>query len=150
MEMDDNKRRRNMILYVLIAFVVYLVLSTVLFPNIGHTQQITKTDYSTFVKALDKKSVDKVEYNTDDYSIYYTKKGEDENIAYKTTGVPNDAGFTDRVLESGYLPRSLPRGHRTPCDRCRVRVVRGAEQTGESSSLSGSLAALEPAHQARC
>ena len=55
MEMDDNKRRRNMILYVLIAFVVYLVLSTVLFPNIGHTQQITKTDYSTFVKALDKK-----------------------------------------------------------------------------------------------
>ena len=101
MEMDDNKRRRNMILYVLIAFVVYLVLSTVLFPNIGHTQQITKTDYSTFVKALDKKSVDKVEYNTDDYSIYYTKKGEDENIAYKTTGVPNDAGFTDRVLESG-------------------------------------------------
>ena len=101
MEMDDNKRRRNMILYVLIAFVVYLVLSTVLFPNIGHTQQITKTDYSTFVKALDKKSVDKVEYNTDDYTIYYTKKGEDENIAYKTTGVPNDAGFTDRVLESG-------------------------------------------------
>lgn len=101
MEMDDNKRRRNMILYVLIAFVVYLVLSTVLFPNIGHTQQITKTDYSTFVKALDKKSVDKVEYNTDDYSIYYTKKGEDENIAYKTTGVPNDTGFTDRVLESG-------------------------------------------------
>lgn len=101
MEMDDNKRRRNMILYVLIAFVVYLVLSTVLFPNIGHTQQITKTDYSTFVKALDKKSVEKVEYNTDDYTIYYTKKGEDENIAYKTTGVPNDAGFTDRVLESG-------------------------------------------------
>ena len=101
MEMDDNKRRRNMILYVLIVFVVYLVLSTVLFPNIGHTQQITKTDYSTFVKALDKKSVDKVEYNTDDYTIYYTKKGEDKNIAYKTTGVPNDAGFTDRVLESG-------------------------------------------------
>ncbi len=85
MEMDDNKRRRNMIVYVLIAFVVYLVLSTVLFPNIGHTQQITKTDYSTFVKRLDKKSVDKVEYNTDDYTIYYTKKGEDENIAYKTT-----------------------------------------------------------------
>lgn len=101
MEMDDNKRRRNMILYVLIAFVVYLVLSTVLFPNIGHTQQITKTDYSTFVKALDKKSVDKVEYNTDDYTIYYTKKGEDENIAYKTTGVPSDTGFTDRVLEAG-------------------------------------------------
>ena len=45
MEMDDRKRRRNMILYVLIAFVVYLVLSTVLFTNLGRTQQITETDY---------------------------------------------------------------------------------------------------------
>ncbi len=33
MEMDDHKRRRNMILYVLIAFAVYLVLSNVLFPR---------------------------------------------------------------------------------------------------------------------
>ena len=101
MEMDDRKRRRNMILYVLIAFVVYLVLSTVLFPNLGRTQQITETDYSTFVAALKKKKVDKVEYNTDDYTIYYTKKGESEDIAYKTVGVPNDSGFTDRVLDAG-------------------------------------------------
>lgn len=100
MEMDDRKRRRNMILYVLIAFVVYLVLSTVLFPNLGRTQQITETDYSTFVTALKKKKVDKVEYNTDDYTIYYTKKGESEDIAYKTVGVPNDSGFTDRVLDA--------------------------------------------------
>ena len=101
MEMDDHKRRRNMILYVLIAFVAYLVLSTVLFPNLGRTQQITETDYSTFVSALSDKQVDKVEYNTDDYTIYYTKKGEDDSIAYKTVGVPNDSGFTDRVLASG-------------------------------------------------
>ncbi len=33
MEMDDHKRRRNMILYVLIALAVYMVLSQVLFPN---------------------------------------------------------------------------------------------------------------------
>ena len=33
MEMDDHKRRRNLILYMLIAFAVYLVLSSVLFPN---------------------------------------------------------------------------------------------------------------------
>lgn len=101
MEMDDRKRRRNMILYVLIAFVVYLVLSTVLFPNLGRTQQITETDYSTFVTALKKKKVNKVEYNTDDHTIYYTKKGESEDIAYKTVGVPNDSGFTDRVLDAG-------------------------------------------------
>ena len=33
MEMDEHKRRRNMILYVLIALAVYLVLNTLLFPN---------------------------------------------------------------------------------------------------------------------
>ena len=107
MEMDDHKRRRNMILYVLIAFVVYLVLSTVLFPNIGHTQQITETDYSTFVSALKRKDVESVQYNTDDYTIYYTKKGEDDSIAYKTVGVPNDSGFTDRVLASGASLESI-------------------------------------------
>ena len=107
MEMDDNKRRRNMIVYVLIAFVVYLVLSTVLFPNIGQTQQITETDYSTFVRALKKKDVESVQYDTDDYTIYYTKKGDADNIAYKTTGVPNDSGFTDRVLDSGASLKSV-------------------------------------------
>ncbi len=107
MEMDDNKRRRNMIVYVLIAFVVYLVLSTTLFPNIGQTQQITETDYSTFVTALKKKTVESVQYDTDDYTIYYTKKGEAANVAYKTTGVPNDSGFTDRVLDSGASLKSI-------------------------------------------
>ena len=65
MEMNDNKRRRNMILYVLIAFAVYLVLSNVLFPSMRYQQKITETDYTTLVDALDKKEVDKVEYNTD-------------------------------------------------------------------------------------
>ena len=32
MEMDDRKRRRNMILYVLIAFVVYLASARCCFP----------------------------------------------------------------------------------------------------------------------
>ena len=35
MEMDDHKRRRNMILYVLIAFALYLVLNQVLSRSVG-------------------------------------------------------------------------------------------------------------------
>ena len=101
MEMNDNKRRRNMILYVLIAFAVYLVLSNVLFPSMRYQQKITETDYTTLVDALDKKEVDKVEYNTDSYEILWTKKGEGDDVAYKTTGMPNDAGFTDRVVDAG-------------------------------------------------
>ena len=101
MEMNDNKRRRNMILYVLIAFAVYLVLSNVLFPSMRYQQKITETDYTTLVDALDKKEVDKVEYNTDSYEILWTKKGEGDDVAYKTTGMPNDSGFTDRVVDAG-------------------------------------------------
>ena len=46
MEMDDHKRRRNMILYVLIAFALYLVINQVLFPSLANKQmQITQVDY---------------------------------------------------------------------------------------------------------
>ena len=44
MEMDDHKRRRNMILYVLIAIAVYLVLNQVLFPNMNRPQTITSAE----------------------------------------------------------------------------------------------------------
>ena len=101
MEMDDHKRRRNMILYVLIAFAVYLVLNQVLFPSMNRPQTITTTDYTTFVKRLDAEKVDKVEYNNDTGEVLYTLKGEDASKAYKTTAVLNDSGFTDRVLKSG-------------------------------------------------
>ena len=50
MEMDDHKRRRNLILYVLIAFAVYLVLSSVLFPNFRNggleVQDVTSVSYT--------------------------------------------------------------------------------------------------------
>ena len=47
MEMDDHKRRRNMILYVLIAFAVYLVLSNVLFPSFQNGgMQVEDVTYS--------------------------------------------------------------------------------------------------------
>ena len=67
MEMHDHKRRRYMILYVLIAFVVYLVLSTVLFPNMGQPPvTIEDMSYSQLVKDLEKKKVTKLDYTTDD------------------------------------------------------------------------------------
>ena len=101
MEMDDHKRRRNMILYVLIAFVVYLVVSSVLFPSLENRGvQVTDVSYTQLLKDLDKKDVAKIKYTTDDAQALYTKKGE-EGRAYRTTTMPTDVDLTNRIQEAG-------------------------------------------------
>ena len=101
MEMDDHKRRRNMILYVLIAFAVYLVLSTVLFPNMGQPKVTIKdVSYSQLVKDLKAKDVSKLDYTTDDAQATYFKK-DDDTQAYRTTTMPGDAGLYDLIRNSG-------------------------------------------------
>ena len=101
MEMDDHKRRRNMILYVLIAFVVYLVVSSVLFPSLENRGvQVTDVSYTQLLKDLDKKDVAKIKYTTDDAQALYTKKGE-EGRAYRTTTMPTDVDLTKRIQEAG-------------------------------------------------
>ena len=102
MEMDDNKRRRSMIIYVLIAIVVYLVLNTFLFPNMRTGQvQITDVSYTQLLDDLDEKKVDKVQYTTNDASVLYTLKGDDEGKAYQTTAMPTDADLTNRIQDAG-------------------------------------------------
>ena len=99
MEMNDQKRRRTMIVYALIALAVYLVLSTVLFPNVGR-QQITETSYSQLLTSLERKEVSQVEYDASSYEVLYTKKGE-ENQAYRTTAMPTDTALTQRIEDAG-------------------------------------------------
>ena len=101
MEMDDHKRRRNMILYVLIALVVYLVLNTLLFPNMAKQVQINDVSYSQFIDDLEEKKVESVQYTDGDYSALYTLKGGEDNVAYQCTVMPNDSGLTDRIVDAG-------------------------------------------------
>lgn len=109
MEMDDHKRRRNMILYVLIAFLVYLVLNMVLFPNLGRQgTKVTDVSYTTLLDDLSDKEVDKIQYTTDDAQALYTKKGE-KGQAYRTTTMPNDSDLTNRIQKAGAeLTVSIP------------------------------------------
>ena len=102
MEMDDHKRRRNMILYVLIAFALYLVLSTVLFPSMRTQQQVTEVSYSTLLTDLESKNVDKMDYTAGDSDVLYTRKGEDEGVAYRTTAMPGaEDTLSQLIMESG-------------------------------------------------
>ncbi len=100
MEMDDHKRRRNMILYVLIAFALYLVLSQVLFPRLTTTQEITEVPYSTMLSDLDADKVDKMDYTagTDNVALY-TLKGDKEGTAYQTTVLPNSEDYLAQKID---------------------------------------------------
>ena len=101
MEMDDHKRRRNMILYVLIAFVVYLVMSQLLFPGMKNQVQVEPASYSTFVEKLEDKQVSQVDYTQDASSqALYMLKGEKDK-AYSTTVPTTDSGIWQLIRESG-------------------------------------------------
>ena len=101
MEMDDYKRRRNMILYVLIAFAVYLVLSNVLFPSFQNGgMQVEDVTYSQLLDDLKDKKVKEISYTTDDAQAMYTRKGEKDK-AYRTTTMPTDVDLTNRIEEAG-------------------------------------------------
>ena len=101
MEMDDHKRRRNLILYVLIAFAVYLVLSSVLFPNFKNGGlEVKDVTYSKLLSDLEKKKVEDISYTTDNAEALYTLKGE-EGKAYRTTTMPTDVDLTNRIEQAG-------------------------------------------------
>lgn len=101
MEMDDHKRRRNMILYVLIAILAYMILSTVLFPNFKNGgMEVADVTYSQLLDDLEDKKVDEINYTTDNAQAVYTRKGE-EKKAYRTTTMPTDVDLTNRIQEAG-------------------------------------------------
>ncbi|MDY2777856.1 MAG: ATP-dependent metallopeptidase FtsH/Yme1/Tma family protein, partial [Collinsella sp.] len=101
MEMDDHKRRRNMILYVLIAFAVYMVLSTVLFPNLKDGMQIEDVSYSTFVEALEDKKVSQLDYTEDASSKALYRMEGVEDTTYRTTIPVGDSDVWNLIRESG-------------------------------------------------
>ncbi|WP_199824820.1 ATP-dependent zinc metalloprotease FtsH [Collinsella provencensis] len=101
MQLDDNKRKRNMLLYVLIAFVVYMVLNTFLFPNLQNGGvQTQDVNYTQLLDDLENKRVEDIKYTTDDARAVYTLKGEEGKV-YRTTTMPTDADLTNRIQEAG-------------------------------------------------
>ena len=91
--MDDNKRRRSMLLYVLIAIVLYLVVSGMLYPSLLNSQT-TKVSYSEFKTMVADDEVTNVSLNTSDSSISFTTGSGDSAKYYTTTLFPDDTTLT--------------------------------------------------------
>ena len=101
MEMDDHKRRRNMILYILIAFAIYLVMSQLLFPSMQNKVEIKDVPYSTFISDLESEKVSEIDYEAsgDSQATYRIKKQKD--TAYRTAVPQGDTELWALIHKSG-------------------------------------------------
>ena len=100
MDMNENKRRRSMLLYILIAIIAYLAISQTLGSNLT-ARTVTDVSYTEFLNMVDDNEVKKVDLNTGDNTLTFTTgEGADEKI-YETTMWPNDTTLITRLDEHG-------------------------------------------------
>ena len=71
MEMDDDKKRRSMAIYMLLAIIAMVALRTYLYPSIMATQ-VKNVSYSQFINDVKDDKVKKVQLNTSSNEISYT------------------------------------------------------------------------------
>lgn len=87
MEMDDDKKRRSMAIYMLLAIIAMVALRTYLYPSIMATQ-VKDVSYSQFINDVKDDKVKKVQLNTSSNEISYTIGEGADTEEYKTTAWP--------------------------------------------------------------
>ena len=100
MDMNENKRRRSMLLYILIAVFAYLVISQALNSNLA-APKVENVSYTSFLTMVDNDEVKEVDYNTQDGRIQFTTGEGDSKKVYSTTKFPDDATLSQRLLDHG-------------------------------------------------
>ena len=101
MDMNESKKRRAMITYVLIGLVVLAVLNAVVAPAIN-TNPVQEVPYTQLLSMADEGKVDEVEYNLSSGEIKYSSKADDGTASYySTTYWPNDSTLLPRLEKAG-------------------------------------------------
>ena len=99
MDMNDNKRRRSMLLYILIAIVAYLAISQTLYPNLRATQ-VERVDYSQFVEMVKEGEVTSAKTTVGSSEITFTTGEGDSQKIYETVQWPGGEEQATQLLES--------------------------------------------------
>ena len=100
MNMDENKRRRSMLLYILIAIVVYLAVSQTMYPALQNSQT-KEVSYSEFLTMVDKKEVTQVQKTQGDATLYFTTGEGDDQQKYSAVIFGSGEGLTEKLEASG-------------------------------------------------
>ncbi len=100
MNMDENKRRRNMLLYILIAVVVYLAVSQTMYPALSNSQT-QEVSYSEFLTMVDGDKVTQVQKTQGDATLYFTTGTGDSQQKYSTVIFGSGDGLNEKLEQHG-------------------------------------------------
>ncbi len=98
MDMNDNKRRRSMLLYILIAIVAYLAISQALGSGLT-AQRVQEVGYSQFVDMVEKNEVTAAQTTVGSSEITFTTGEGDSQQVYTTVQWPGAEEQTSQLLE---------------------------------------------------
>lgn len=105
---DDKKPKQVLATYAVIALIVMFLLNIFVLPGIME-RSIRETTYSDFLKGIDSKQIQEVQFDVQDSIIYYTLKQDGKTQVCKTGLINTDSELIDKIISSGAdLTREIP------------------------------------------
>ena len=105
---DDKKPKQVLATYAVIALIVMFLLNIFVLPGITE-RSIRETTYSDFLKGIDSKQIQEVQFDVQDSIIYYTLKQDGKTQVCKTGLINTDSELIDKITSSGAdLTREIP------------------------------------------
>ena len=97
---DDKKPKQVLATYAVIALIVMFLLNIFVLPGIME-RSIRETTYSDFLKGLDSKQIQEVQFDVQDFIIYYTLEQDGKTQVCKTGLINTDSELIDKITSSG-------------------------------------------------
>ena len=105
---DDKKPKHVLATYAVIALIVMFLLNIFVLPGIME-RSIRETTYSDFLKGIDSKQIQEVQFDVQDSIIYYTIEQDGKTQVCKTGLINTDSELIDKITSSGAdLTREIP------------------------------------------
>ena len=97
---DDKKPKQVLATYAVIALIVMFLLNIFVLPGIME-RSIRETTYSDFLKGIDSKQIQEVQFDVQDSVIYYTIEQDGKTQVCKTGLINTDSELIDKITSSG-------------------------------------------------
>ena len=97
---DNKKPQKVLATYALVALIVIFLLNIFVIPGLME-RSVVETSYSDFLSALDARQIKEVEFDTSNYTIYYTMEQDGRPMICKTGLMYISDELIDRLSASG-------------------------------------------------
>ena len=97
---DNKKPQKVLATYALVALIVIFLLNIFVIPGLME-RSVVETSYSDFLSALDSRQIKEVEFDTSNYTIYYTMEQDGRPMICKTGLMYISDELIDRLSASG-------------------------------------------------